>query len=387
MRNREWAPAAAGIRLALAILMFSGLACRNRKPAPPPKPPEPVRVRLVAVGDLLMHQDVQRSARNAGSFDALWADTLPLLASADIAFANLETPVAPKHGAPGRPFVFNAPQELPFALKRSGFAILATANNHAYDQGVKGLTETLEHLDAAGLVAIGSGRDEASAQAPQILVRKGVRIAFLGYTDVFNSNLNRPGQGPWVNALDQERSPQSVREARLGADFVVVSVHWGNEYQHQPTDRQREMAEKLFAAGADLIIGHHPHVLQPLETGQRAGRPVAVAYSLGNFISNQDRIYQQSQPVKEGDSRDGMALTATFVVQVGLDGSRRAWLEKAGYVPLWTQNNWSQMQTGEAKAREIRVVPTDRLDANDPLRAARLSRVKAIAGEGIESLP
>jgi len=378
---------ALGTRLALALLLLSTLACRHKQPPPPPRPPDPVHVRLIAVGDLLMHQDVQRAARNAGSFDALWADILPLLRGADIAFANLETPIAPTCGAPGRPFVFNAPEELPLALKRSGFSVLATANNHAFDQGVKGVSETLDRLDGAGLAFIGSGRDQAAAETPRILVCKGIRFAFLGYTDVFNINLDQPGKGPWVNALDAERSPQAVSEARKRADFVVVSIHWGNEYQHRPTDRQREMAEKLMVAGADLIIGHHPHVLQPLECGERAGRAVAVAYSLGNFISNQDRTYQPSNPVDAGDSRDGMALTATFKLQVGLDGSRHGVLERAGYIPLWTQNNWSQVQSGHARLRDIRVLPTERLEASDPLRSARLGRVKAIAGSGLEFLP
>jgi len=387
MGDRDCSQAAKGALIALAIWMLSGLACRNRKPAPPPKPPEPTRVRLVAVGDLLMHQDVQRSARHAGNFDTLWADATPLFAGADIAFANLETPVAPKCGASGRPFVFNAPEELPLALKRSGFSILSTANNHAYDQGTKGLAETLEHLDAAGLAYTGSGRNQAAAETPRILVCKGVRIAFLGYTDIFNHDLNQPGKGPWVNPLDEDRSPQAVREARRQADCVVVSVHWGNEYQHRPTDHQREMAEKLFSAGADLIIGHHPHVLQPLETGHRAGRPVAVAYSLGNFISNQDRIYQEPRPALEGDSRDGMALTATFLQEVAPDGSRQTRLEKTGYVPLWTVNNWREVQAGQTSARDIHVMRTDHLPGDGTLRAQRLERVRGIVGDKMEGTP
>jgi len=92
-------------------------------------------------------------------------------------------------------------------------------------------------------------------------------------------------------------------------------------------------------------------------------------------------------PVDEGDSRDDMALTATFVLQVGLDGSRRGALEKAGYIPLWTQNNWSEVQSGQARLRDIRVLPTERLDMGDPLRSARIGRVKAIAGSSIELLP
>lgn len=356
-------------------------ACRSKKPVP--RPPEPVQVTLVAVGDLLMHQDVQKSARNAGGFDALWADVTPLFSSADIAFANLETPVAPRCGRPGRPFIFNAPADLTGAMKRSGLAVLSTANNHAYDQDRPGVIETLERLEGEGLTAVGSGRDQASAEAPHILVRKGMRIAFLGYTDIFNTDLNVEGKGPWVNPLDEDRAADTIRAVRPQVDAVVVSIHWGSEYQHNPSERQREVAGKLFDAGADLIIGHHPHVLQPLETSDCAGRPVAVAYSLGNFISNQDRTYHPELPVKEGDSRDGMALMATFVMRVELSGARHVTLASARYIPLWTLNNWQEVQTGKARTRDIRVMRTEHLQ-EERLHALRQERVRSIVGDKLE---
>jgi len=368
-------------RLLFALLLVGSFGCKSRKPLPPPMPPEPVQVRLVAVGDVMMHQDVQRSARNAGNFESLWADMEPLFKGADLVFGNLETPVSPEHGAHGRPFVFNAPAELPAALKHSGFHVMAVANNHAYDQGPKGIVETLERVEAAGLVAIGAGRDRGHAEGAQIVERKGLRIAFLGCTDIFNNNQNDHEDRPWVAALDEERTLQVVREVRSKADAVILSVHWGNEYQHQPSQRQRAMAQRLHEAGVDLILGHHPHVLQPLESSVCQGRNVAVAYSMGNFISNQDRIYTQRLPVPAGDSRDGMALTATFTLHRGLDGSRRTVLDKVGYVPLWTLNNWHEQQTGQAAKREIRVVPTERL-TEDPLKSLRLERVQAIVGNG-----
>jgi poly-gamma-glutamate synthesis protein (capsule biosynthesis protein) len=327
----------------------------------------------------MMHQDVQKSARQAGTFESLWSDVEPLFREADLVFGNLETPVAPEHGGHGRPFIFNAPAELPAALKQSGFQVMALANNHAYDQGPKGVRETLERVEAAGLVGIGAGMDRARAEGAHILERKGIRIGLLACTDLFNCNQNLREDQAWVAALDEERTVQAVREVRPKVDVVILSVHWGVEYQHQPSERQRAMAARLQEAGVDLILGHHPHVLQPLERGTVQGRPVAVAYSMGNFISNQDRMYQASQPVKEGDSRDGMALTATFVLRQGLDGSRRATLDKVGYVPLWTINNWHEQQVGRAAKREIRVIPTDRI-GEDRLKALRLERVKAIVG-------
>ena len=338
---------------ALAVVLGLSSACRPRR-TPPQPPPPPPRLRLVAVGDILMHQDVKASAEHAAQgFPALWADLVPLFQGADLAFGNLETPVAPTTGRPGVPFQFNAPATLPAALRASGFTVLSTANNHAFDQGGKGVRETLDRLHAEHLVAVGSGEDQSRAEALQMVERQGLKIAFLGFTDLFNIDLNRKATEPWVRPLDLEPALAAVREARSRADLVVVSVHWGNEYQHQPTRRQRDIAKQLVAAGCDLLLGHHPHVLQPAEMVEAGGRRALVAYSLGNFISNQDRMYRADLfPVAGGDSRDGAALQAVFEPRKEPDGRTRLVLAEASFEPLWTENNWGE----PASKREIRVI-------------------------------
>jgi poly-gamma-glutamate synthesis protein (capsule biosynthesis protein) len=334
------------------VLTLAGSGCRNRTPRP--AAPVPASLSLVAVGDILMHQDVKAAAISApGGFPALWADLVPLFQGADLAFGNLETPVAPVSGRPGVPFQFNAPEALPAALRASGFTVLATANNHAFDQGPRGVRETLERLRAERLVAIGSGVDQAQAETLQILERQGFRVAFLGFTDIFNIDLNHRATEPWVRPLDLEPAVQAVQAARGQADLVVVSIHWGNEYQHLPTKRQQDLARALVAAGCDVILGHHPHVLQPVEWLEAGGRRALVAYSLGNFISNQDRMYKADQfPVAGGDARDGAALRLRFERWRDAEGRDRTRLAEASVEPLWTENNW-----GAAKAhRAIRVL-------------------------------
>ena len=329
-------------------------------------------VRLVAVGDILMHQDVKEAGAEAkGGFPALWADLVPLFQGADLVFGNLETPVAPTSGRPGRPFQFNAPASLPAALRASGFTILSTANNHAFDQGRQGVVETLARLRQAKLTALGSGEDRPRAEAMQILERNGLKVAFLGFTDVFNLNLDRRATEPWVRPLDLEPALAAVREARSRADIVVVSIHWGNEYQHAPTKRQRDIARKLVAAGCDLVLGHHPHVLEPIELMNVDGRRALVAYSLGNFISNQDRMYRADLfPVAEGDDRDGAALEVTFERRRLADGSEAVVLAHAGYEPLWTENNWG---AGKGAPRQIRVI---RVAAAEARARAELDRLE-----------
>jgi poly-gamma-glutamate synthesis protein (capsule biosynthesis protein) len=322
----------------------------------------------MAVGDILMHCDVQRSARESETgLRALWEDVEPLIRGADIAFANLETPVAPTSGVSGLPFRFNAPAELPAALRASGFTVLSTANNHAYDQGAAGVLETLRRLRAEQLVPVGTGATRPEAEQPQVVEAKGLRVAFLGFTDLYNINLNAKAGGPWVRALDPAAAADAVRAARAQADAVVVSIHWGVEYQHEPLPRQREVAQRLCEAGADLILGTHPHVLQPVEMLRSGPHRTLVAYSLGNFISNQDRMYLPDLfKVDGGDSRDGVALQCRLVKRRLADGSERVTVEDPVCEPLWNLNNWREVMSGEAKRRVIRV-----LWVNSAIAAAR----------------
>jgi len=372
--------------LSIFVIAVMG-GCQDLTPPAVPirLPQELARVELVAVGDILMHQDVKTAAAQApGGLEDLWREVTPLFRRADLAFANLETPVAPTTGRPGRPFQFNAPPELPAALKASGFTIVSTANNHAFDQGTKGVAETLERLAQAGLATIGTGGTRPAAEEARILTVKGLRIAFLGFTDIFNNDLNTKADRPWVRGLDPAEAVAAVVRARTQADAVVVSIHWGAEYLHTPLARQKDLARKLAAAGADLILGHHPHVLQPVEILENGGRRTVVAYSLGNFISNQDRIYRADLfPVAGGDSRDGVAFQCRFVKLKLADGTEQVRVENVLCEPLWTLNNWREARGAKSKTREIRVVPLtatlveaeaalDRLLAADPVDKAKV---------------
>jgi poly-gamma-glutamate synthesis protein (capsule biosynthesis protein) len=175
-----------------------------------------------------------------------------------------------------------------------------------------------------------------------------------------------------------------VRAARTQADAVVVSVHWGVEYQHEPLPRQREVAAQLAAAGADLILGSHPHVLQPVELIEQGGHRTLVAYSMGNFISNQDRMYlPELFQADGGDSRDGVAVQCRLVKRRQADGTERVTVEEPRCEPLWNLNNWREVMEGETRTRVIRVLWVNAASAD---AQARLSGPEGPDPDGTRAL-
>lgn len=302
------------------------------EPAPPPPPPEPVypqplgSVTLVAVGDLLMHTNVKRSAaaadrrneagesENFAGYRDLFEHVDHVIAGADLAFANLETPVAPVSHRGTRSMVFNVDPVLLPALLDTGFDVVSFANNHVYDQGRAGLVETLDELDKAGLPQVGAGRTCEEAAAARLIEVKDVTIGLIGSTLVYNSDLTAGPDEACTFTLDAPTAISSAAAAReAGADLVVLSVHWGNEYHTLPRAEHVALAHELVEGGIDVVWGHHPHVVQPVETVQTAdGRTAVIAYSLGNFISNQRYDYHYPEIAADrGNPRDGLLLRLT----------------------------------------------------------------------------
>jgi len=292
------------------------------------------RLLLVATGDALMHKAVQACAADSG-YDFLYEKVAPALRLADLGFLNLEFPVAPKTGRPPKPFLFNAGPEAVSALARAGFNVFNLANNHAFDQGPRGLAETCFHLDSIGVGFVGAGRTAAEAQKPLVIEKRGIRVAFLAYTTLLNiaGNSGDPAR-PRVNTFEEDSAKNDISRLRDSVDFIVVSLHWGNEYMNEPTPSQVAVAHELCDWGADIILGHHPHVLGPVEIyTAKDGRRCVIAYTLGNFISNQERTYCLKMPAEKGDPRDGVLLYIALVA----DSSGRS-LEGPWAVPLWTEN-------------------------------------------------
>ncbi len=259
------------------------------------EPTETARISFLAAGDNVIHPCIYMDARNratpetrAYNFKPMYDDVADYIASFDLAFINQETLMCggdvPLSGYPH----FNSPQELGYDLLEIGFDIVGMANNHMCDKGASGLEATIDFWqseDMSGILMIGGYRNREDYDNIRIIEREGVKIAFLSYTYETNG-LRLPLSSelvvPYINDDDIIRQCKLAKDA---ADLVIASVHWGDENQTTPNAEQKRVAKLLADNGTDVILGHHPHVLQPIEWIETDRGETLCIYSLGNLLS------------------------------------------------------------------------------------------------------
>ena len=257
----------------------------EEEPIPEPEP-ENIFLSFTAVGDNLLHNTLSFDSRLDGGgydFGHIYAPIAPYIKGSDVAFINQEVPL---NGEVGSYPSLAAPQEAAKAIADIGFNAAALANNHMADKGASGLIKTVEALNNAGFEAIAGGyADKETSEKPVIIEKKGIKIGLLAYTYGINSGI---GESWMIDRIGTDKITADVNEIRPQCDFLAVSMHWGNEYQAQPSQGQQEFAALLASLDVDLIIGHHPHVIQPAQwLSQPDGGEALCVYSLGNFVSNQ----------------------------------------------------------------------------------------------------
>lgn len=240
------------------------------------------RTKLILGGDVMLSRNV--AARARAQKDPAWPfrRITPMLAEADIAFVNLESPFSDKGAAMQRGMIFKTEPEMIAGLELAGIDVVSTANNHARDRGSYGLEFTLDHLAAHGIAAAGTGKSTEEAHAGCVLERNGLRFGFLAYTYDAN-NGNYKDTDPRIAVLSIDAMRADVASMKTRADAVVVSMHAGAEYQLQPNSQQSLFARAAIDAGAKVVAGHHPHVRQPWEWYGGG----AIFYSLGNLVFDQ----------------------------------------------------------------------------------------------------
>ncbi|MBI5879183.1 MAG: CapA family protein [Chloroflexi bacterium] len=303
------------------------------------------RAQLVFVGDVMLGRGVAPVRRALGNGYPL-AQVAPFMRGSDLAFANLESPLTRQSFFRGG-YNLRAEPAAVESLSLAGFDWVSVANNHSGDHGRAGLSDTLATLRGRGIAWAGGGDDEAQARKPAVKLVNGLRIALLAY-DGLHATIEASGNLAGSQWLTLPRAAADIKQARAaGADIVIVAVHWGVEYQAGASAEQKRSARALAAAGADLIIGSHPHVVEPLEwLAQPDGRTALAAYSLGNFLFDQ----QFSTAVQEG-----------VILRVVVDKQGVAALN---LVPTRNRNGQIAVQTPAAAADELRrLLPAGALPA------------------------
>lgn len=241
-------------------------------------------ITLTFVGDIMMDRGVRRSIEKkfGNDYSALFATT-GYLADADIAFANLEgtatTEISPRTGSR---FSFRMNPDSLIALKHAGIDIVSFANNHVGDYSTKGFLGTLENLKTTNILYTGAGENYTDATTPTIITVRGTTIGFLGATDVGPAWLAATDAKPGILLASDPKLPEIVAAAKQQVDVLIMSFHFGNEYS-PANARQEKLAKATIDAGADIVVGHHPHVMEKVE--EYNGKPIF--YSLGNFIFDQ----------------------------------------------------------------------------------------------------
>ncbi|MDE6638780.1 MAG: CapA family protein [Muribaculaceae bacterium] len=331
--------------LLFSLLQFvTGAAANPNDSVPCPRP----GATLLFAGDAMQHQAQLDQALSEGNgkcydYSECFRWIAPIVTQADYAVANLEVPLGGGPRYSGYP-CFSAPDSYAQALIDAGFDMLLTANNHCLDSGMKAARRTISALDSLGVDHIGTYHDAADREAkvPFIKDINGIKFGFLNYT--YGTNGIPARDGMEVAMIDRNRMADEIKKTReAGAEIIVVTMHWGIEYVLHENAIQREQAQFLIDNGADMVIGSHPHVIQPMRMvrDEKRNQDVPVVFSLGNLISN----------MKTGDTRGG----AYMRVRVERDDDGKARVKWADYDTFFCAKP-------NGKGTNYTIIPSDRTD-------------------------
>jgi poly-gamma-glutamate synthesis protein (capsule biosynthesis protein) len=345
----------------------------------------PARVELIFGGDVIPHGPVKFAADaharldasgksvNHGGWDHVFGPLAETFRGADLAIVNLETPISGDPKAKTGNMLFDAPASLLDGLVAAGVDVATFANNHCLDQHREGIVATRAALATAGLLSTGCDAEDEKAWQPLVVEKNGIRIGFFAFTRYLNAFHNSPDPAqpqvplvhyaadPQTGGLNETQLMVKVKAAAAKCDALIVVPHWGEEYYLQPLRDDRLLAIALVSAGALAVIGSHPHVLQPMQTVERAdGTEALVAFSLGNLVSNQD------MDDAESGTRAGMMLRLVLE-RATADAPVR--LRRVDPLPVWTEN---VMRTGERRNVQPTVVDDELLAMRERLQTLQL---------------
>ena len=337
---------------------------------------------FIATGELLIHEFVADAANSYGSigfdFSPMFKRVAPIISGADLAICHLETPLSIDNSVLEYYPTFQVPYELADAIKFAGYEGCSIASNHLLDNGIKGLEATIGHLESSGIKANG-GSTKSGNTMPSLFNPGGISVAHFSYTDLMNCDVNGscggailPIDPPWlVNHLEVKKIINDAETAvRDGAEFVIVSLHWGKAYSSEISASQEEVINKLLSSDSvDLIVGHGAHVIQPV---LRISNKYAVA-GIGNFLSNQPGDERRLCSQCPKSTQDGMITW--FNISEFPDGNIS--VTDAGYVPTWVDRSTYEIVP-------IGVSEPDNVEPADIRRSE--NRTSGVIGEDLRRL-
>ena len=315
---------------------------------------EPINFTMTAIGDTLCHNtqywDAYNSSTKQYDFSYVYDDIKDYTSSADITIGSLETTFAGEDRGYSNYPVFNSPDNLATGLKDIGVDVISLAGNHALDYGYSGICRTIDVLDNVGISHLGTYK--SAEDQDKILIKdvKGVKIAFINYTYGTNG-IPVPSDKPYcLNLIDKDLISKQIKQAKeQNVDMIVACMHWGTEYKTSANDEQKELADFLFKSGVDIILGNHPHVLEPMEKktitlDDGSTKDVFVVYALGNFTADQ----------RAEITRDSAILN----LDITKDSHGKILINKVSYVPIYMYKN------SAAKVHKFKILDIEKSIAN-----------------------
>lgn len=299
------------------------------------KEKEDISFTLTALGDVLCHNTQYWDAynKNTGEYDFsyVFENVKQYTEKSDVTIANIETSFAGEERGYSNYPTFNSPDSLVTALKNIGVDIITTAGNHCLDMGFSGLSRTIDVLDKNGIKHLGTYKSEEDQKRLSTKNINGAKVAFINYTYGTNGIPIPSGKEFCVNLIDKETIKKEIEQAKeQDSDVIIACMHWGTEYRTTANDEQEELADFLFQNGVDIIIGNHPHVIEPFETREVTMpdgtiKQCFVAYALGNFTADQNAI----------NTRDSIILNLKITKKS--DGTVS--IDDVNYVPIYIYKN------------------------------------------------
>ena len=315
---------------------------------------EPINFTMTAIGDTLCHNtqywDAYNSSTKQYDFSYVYDDIKDYTSSADITIGSLETTFAGEDRGYSNYPVFNSPDSLATGLKDIGVDVISLAGNHALDYGYSGICRTIDVLDNVGISHLGTYK--SAEDQDKILIKdvKGVKIAFINYTYGTNG-IPVPSDKPYcLNLIDKDLISKQIKQAKgQNVDMIVACMHWGTEYKTSANDEQKELADFLFKSGVDIILGNHPHVLEPMEKktitlDDGSTKDVFVVYALGNFTADQ----------RAEITRDSAILN----LDITKDSDGKILINKVSYVPIYMYKN------SASKVHKFKILAIEKSIAN-----------------------